>query len=38
MSAAAGHFVHVYVGRDDRRPRALPQRLRDVLAALRLNP
>ena len=26
VSAACGHFVHVYVGRDDRRPRPLPQR------------
>ncbi|WP_367065300.1 thioesterase family protein [Oryzisolibacter sp. LB2S] len=34
MSAACGHFVHVYVGREDRRPCALPQRLREVLAPL----
>lgn len=34
MSAACGHFVHVYVGRDDRRPRPLPQRLREALQPL----
>ncbi len=34
LSAAAGHFVHVYVGRGDRRPRPLPQRLRDAVQAL----
>jgi len=34
LTAAAGHFVHVYVGRDDRRPRPLPDRLRQVLAPL----
>ena len=37
MSAACGHFVHVYVGRDDRRPRELPQRLRQVLEPLCLT-
>ncbi len=35
LSAASGHFVHVYVDRDTRRPVPLPQRLRDVLQALR---
>ncbi len=34
MSAACGHFVHVYVGREDRRPRPLPERLRQVLQPL----
>ena len=34
MSAACGHFVHVYVGREDRRPRPLPERLRQVLEPL----
>jgi len=34
LAAACGHFVHVYVGRDDRRPRPLPQRLRQVLETL----
>jgi len=34
LSAACGHFVHVYVGRDDRRPRPLPARLREVLQGL----
>lgn len=38
LSAACGHFVHVYVGRGDRRPRPLPQRLRQVLEALRVAP
>lgn len=32
LSAASGHFVHVYVGRDTRRPVPLPE---DFLAALR---
>ncbi|GKT24636.1 thioesterase family protein [Acidovorax sp. SUPP3334] len=35
-SAAGGHFVHVYVGREDRRPRPLPQRLKDALAPLHI--
>ena len=34
LSAASGHFVHVYVDRATRRPVALPQRLREVLQAL----
>ncbi|GAB1387712.1 thioesterase family protein [Melaminivora sp.] len=37
LCAAAGHFVHVYVGREDRRPCPLPQRLREVLAELQIN-
>jgi len=33
--AAQGHFVHVYVNRDDRRPVAtLPDRMRDALEAI----
>ncbi|WP_092950540.1 acyl-CoA thioesterase [Paracidovorax konjaci] len=36
LSAASGHFVHVYVGRADRRPRALPDVLRRVLEPLRV--
>ena len=36
LCAARGHFVHVYVGRQDRRPRPLPERLRQVLESLRL--
>ncbi len=36
MSAACGHFIHVYVGRDDRRPRPLAPRLREVLEGLRM--
>lgn len=34
LAAASGHFVHVYVGRDDRRPRALPLPLRQALQVL----
>ncbi len=34
QSAAAGHFVHVYVDRDTRRPVALPPALRDAVEAL----
>jgi acyl-CoA thioester hydrolase len=34
LAAAQGHFVHVYVDRETRRPAALPDRLREVLAAL----
>lgn len=35
LTAAKGHFVHVYVDRATRRPTALPRRLREVLDALR---
>jgi acyl-CoA thioester hydrolase len=35
MSAAKGHFVHVYVDRDTRRPAALPPQLASVLEELR---
>ena len=34
MTAAAGHFIHVYVDRATRRPCALPARLREVLETL----
>lgn len=34
LTAAKGHFIHVYVDRATRRPAALPQRLRTVLEAL----
>lgn len=34
-AAAAGHFTHVYVDRDSRRPVPLPGSLRAVLEALR---
>ena len=34
MTAAKGHFVHVYVDRATRRPSALPDKLRLVLDAL----
>ena len=33
-AAAQGHFVHVYVDRDTRRPVPLPERLRAVLTRL----
>jgi acyl-CoA thioester hydrolase len=33
-TAAKGHFVHVYVDRESRRPAALPANLRSVLEAL----
>ncbi|MCW5652608.1 thioesterase family protein [Hydrogenophaga sp.] len=33
--AACGHFVHVYVGRDSRRPLPLPDSLKSVLETLR---
>jgi acyl-CoA thioester hydrolase len=35
-SAAAGHFVHVYVDRTTRRPAPLPDALRAALEALRV--
>ena len=35
-AAAAGHFTHVYVGRDSRRPVALPDGLRTALEAIRI--
>ena len=34
LAAACGHFVHVYVGREDRRPRPLPDTLRQALQGL----
>lgn len=34
LTAAAGHFIHVYVDRQTHRPCALPARLREVLQAL----
>jgi len=38
LSAACGHFIHVYVDRQDRRPRPLPERLLQVLQALQMPP
>jgi acyl-CoA thioester hydrolase len=35
LTAAKGHFVHVYVDRSTRRPTALPGKLRSVLDALK---
>ena len=34
LSAAAGHFIHVYVDRETRRPVPVPDALRQVLQAL----
>jgi acyl-CoA thioester hydrolase len=34
--SAQGHFVHVYVVRDTRRPVALPDKLRTVLQSIRM--
>lgn len=34
-SAAAGHFVHVYVDRESRRPASLPEALRQALLPLK---
>lgn len=34
QAAAEGHFVHVYVDRDSRRPTDLPSPMRDYLATL----
>jgi acyl-CoA thioester hydrolase len=35
LTAAKGHFVHVYVDRATRRPVALPEKLKSVLEALK---
>jgi acyl-CoA thioester hydrolase len=35
LTAARGHFVHVYVDRETRRPTALPVKLKTVLEALK---
>jgi acyl-CoA thioester hydrolase len=35
--AASGHFVHVYVDRQTRRPSALPPTLLEALAPLRVD-
>ena len=37
-AAAEGHFVHVYVDRDSRRPAPLPDALRSLLAPLLVSP
>lgn len=37
LSAAAGHFIHVYVDRGSRRPVGLPAQLRSVLQTLRAD-
>jgi acyl-CoA thioester hydrolase len=34
MTAAKGHFIHVYVDREQRRPTELPSQLKTVLEAL----
>jgi acyl-CoA thioester hydrolase len=38
LSAAVGHFVHVYVNRATRRPAPLPEALKRALAPLRMPP
>jgi acyl-CoA thioester hydrolase len=35
LTAARGHFVHVYVERSTRRPAALPEKLKSVLESLK---
>ena len=35
LTAARGHFIHVYVDRATRRPAALPDKLKSVLEALK---
>lgn len=35
-AAAQGHFVHVYVDRDSRRPAAIPQPMRALLESIRV--
>jgi len=35
---AEGHFVHVYVDRHQRRPKSLPQALRQVLESILIRP
>ena len=35
LTAAKGHFIHVYVDKATRRPAALPEKLKSVLEALR---
>lgn len=37
LASAQGHFVHVYVDRDSRRPTPLPQTLREILLPLRTD-
>lgn len=36
-SSAQGHFIHVYVDRDSRRPAVIPPPLRSALAPLRVD-
>lgn len=38
LTCAQGHFIHVYVGKDSRRPVPLPDNLRRVLEALKVSP
>jgi acyl-CoA thioester hydrolase len=35
LTAAKGHFIHVYVDRETRRPAHLPEKLKSVLEALK---
>ena len=36
-TVAAGHFVHVYVDRESRRPAPLPETMRETLAGLQMS-
>ncbi|MDP3086043.1 MAG: acyl-CoA thioesterase [Rubrivivax sp.] len=38
LAAAAGHFIHVYVERESRRPAPLPAALRAALSVLQTTP
>lgn len=37
VAAAQGHFVHVYVDRDTRRPSAIPDETRRILQSIQVN-
>jgi len=36
-AAAQGHFVHVYVSRDTRRPAAIPEKMRTLLHSIQMR-
>ncbi|RZI41287.1 acyl-CoA thioesterase [Herbaspirillum sp. HC18] len=37
-ASAQGHFVHVYVDRESRRPAAIPEKMRAVLQSIEVKP
>ncbi|CAN5147533.1 thioesterase family protein [soil metagenome] len=37
IAAAQGHFVHVYVERDTRKPAAIPEQLRELLTSILIS-